>query len=316
MQPIATGGGGVEQTLVGEGSHSLDLSGTATYTPRHDLSFQGTVDHRNQTYGGFGVSADAYSAGASYSRGLLGGTLATYGSITRYTANVYDQATTGGTGSISYSHRVGVWSGNTSFRYSRNAQTALITYTQSGYGYGLNIGRKLGSSWIWTVSANGSENRIDSVGNSSSFNQGYSTALSAGKISFNGNYSRSNGELDSKRHRADPDARPQPDRFADVVDPLWRKFLRRRSGVYADSWSGVDSRLFAFPLSHPQRFDLSENLLQQMDAKAEWYFRQLHFMGGYSRLPPGIWLAKRYSCACEFVLRGCVPVDSFLLITR
>ena len=63
FQPIATGGGGVEQTIIGEGSHSLDLSGTATYTPLHDLSFQGTVDHRNQNYAGFGVSADAYSAG-------------------------------------------------------------------------------------------------------------------------------------------------------------------------------------------------------------------------------------------------------------
>lgn len=35
------------------------------------------------------------------------------------------------------------------------------------------------------------------------------------------------------------------------------------------------------------QFDLSENLLQQMDAKADWYFRQLHFMGGYSRLLQG-----------------------------
>ncbi len=145
FQPIATGGGGVEQTIIGEGSHSLDLSGTATYTPLHDLSFQGTVDHRNQNYAGFGVSADAYSAGVSYSRSMLGGTVASYGSVTRYTANVYDQATTGGTGSLSYTRRMGAWSASSSFRYSRNAQTALVTYTQSGYGYGFNLGRKLGS---------------------------------------------------------------------------------------------------------------------------------------------------------------------------
>ena len=287
LQPVATGGGGVESTLVGEGSHSLDLSGTATYTPLHDLSFQGTVDHRNQTYGGYGVSADAYSAGVSYSHSLLGGTLATYGSVTRYTANVYDQSTTGGTGSISYSHRMGAWSGNTSFRYSRNAQTALVTYTQSGYGYGLNIGRKLGSSWIWTVTANGSENRIDSVSNSNSFNQGYSTALSAGKISFNGNYSRSNGNSIQNGIGLIPTPVPTP-----IVSPTLLILYGGSSYGGAVGYTPIRGLVLTADYSHARyrthnQLDLSENLLQQVDAKADWYFRQLHFMAGYSRLLQG-----------------------------
>jgi hypothetical protein len=287
LQPIVNGGGGFEQTTVGEASHSLDLSGTVTYAPLHDLSLQGTVDHRNQSYGGFGVSADAYSAGVSYSRALLGGTLSTYGSVTRYTANVYDQATTGGAGSISYSHRVGVWSGNTSFRYSRNAQTALITYTQSGYGYGLNIGRKLGSSWIWTVTANGSENRIDSVSNSNSFNQGYSSALSAGKISFNGNYSRSSGNSIQSGIGLIPTPIPTP-----IVSPTLLILYGGNSYGGAVGYTPIRGLVLTADYSHARyhthnQSDLSENLLQQVDAKADWYFRQLHFMAGYSRLLQG-----------------------------
>jgi len=286
LQPVVTGGGGVEETIVGQGSHSLDLSGTATYTPVHGLSLQGTVDHRNQTYGGFGVSADAYSAGASYSHALLGGTLATYGSVTRYTANVYDQATTGGTGSLSYSHRVGAWSGNASFRYARNAQTALATYTQSGYGYGLNIGRKLGSC-IWTVTANGSENRIDSVSDSSSFSQGYSSALSAGKISFNGNYSRSNGNSIQSGVGLIPTPVPSP-----VVPPTLLILYGGSSYGGAVGYTPLRGLVLTADYSHARyrthnQSELSENLLQQVDAKADWYFRQLHFMAGYSRLLQG-----------------------------
>jgi hypothetical protein len=40
------------------------------------------------------------------------------------------------------------------------------------------------------------------------------------------------------------------------------------------------------------QLDISENLLEQMDAKAEWYFRQLHFTAGYSHLLQGFGAAN------------------------
>jgi hypothetical protein len=181
---------------------------------------------------------------------------------------------------------VGVWSGSASFRYSRNAQTALVTYTQSGYGYGLNIGRKLGSC-IWTVTANGSENRIDSVSNSSSFNQGYSSALSAGKISFNGNYSRSNGNSIQSGAGLIPSPIPIP-----IVPPTLLILYGGSSYGGAVGYTPLRGLVLTADYSHARyrthnEFDLSENLLQQVDAKADWYFRQLHFMAGYSRLLQG-----------------------------
>jgi hypothetical protein len=286
LEPVVTGGGAAEQPIVGSASHSIDLSATATYTPVHDLSFQGFVDHRAQTYGGLGVTSDGYAAGVSYGHSLWGGTFSSYVSVTRFTANVYSEAATGGSGSISYSHRVGAWSGNGSFRYSRNAQTALATYTQSGYGYAFNAGRNL-KSWIWTVNANGSENRIDSVSNSSSFSQGYSTGLSAGKISFNGNYSRSSGNSIQIGTGLIVNPVPTP-----VIPPTLLILYGGNSYGAAVGYTPIRGLVLTADYSHARyrthnQSTFSDNLLQQADAKADWYFRRLHFMAGYSRLLQG-----------------------------
>jgi hypothetical protein len=290
LQPVLTEGGGVEQIIVGQDSHSLDLSTTVTYTPKRDISFQGTVDHRNQSYAGFAVSSNAYSAGVSYSHALLGGTFSTYGSLSRYTANVYQEATTGGTGSLSYSRRMGGWTSNASFRYARNAQTALATYTQSGYGYGLNVGHKLGS-WIWTLTATGSDNRIDSVSLSRSFNQGYSSTLSAGKFSINGNYGRSTGNSLQSGTGLIPNPIPGP------VPPTLLIFYGGSSYGGAIGYTPIRGLILTADYSHARyntqnTLGLSDNLMEQINSKAEWYFRELHFTAGYSHLLQGFGAAN------------------------
>jgi hypothetical protein len=181
---------------------------------------------------------------------------------------------------------VGLWSGNASVRYSRNAQTALANYTQSGYGYGLNAARKLGG-WIWTVTANGSENRIDSVSNSSSFSQGYSSGLSAGKLSFNGSYSRSSGNSIQSGTGLIPAPLPGP-----VIAPTLLILYGGSAYAGAVGFTPIHGLVLTGDFSHARyhtqnQSDLSNNLLEQADAKADWYFRQLHFMAGYSRLMQG-----------------------------
>jgi len=282
----AVGEGGVILTPLSSSSHSIDLSATTTYAPIHDLTFQGIVDHRAQSYFGLSVSSNDYTGGVSYGHALWGGTASTYASVTRYTANVYNEAANGGAGNISYARRIGAWTGNASIRYARNAQTALTTYTQSGYGYGLNIGRRLGG-WIWTVSANGSENRIDSVGNSSSFSQGYSTGLSAGKFSVNGSYSRSSGDSIQGITGLVPAAVPSP-----VIPPTLLILYGGESYGAAVGYTPIRGLIITSDYSHSHyhtrnESSFSNNLLQQADAKAEWYFRQLHFTAGYSRLLQG-----------------------------
>src|SRR4029077_67585 len=283
---IPQGSGGVIFPPLGSSSHALDLSAATTYTPVHDLIFQVIIDHRSQTYAGLGVSSDGYSAGVSYGHRFMGGTFSSYASVTRYTANVYNEASTGGSGSISYARRVGSWSGNASIRYSRNAQTGLATYTQSGYGYGLNAARKLGS-WIWTVTANGSENRIDSISDSSSFSQGYSSGLSAGKISFNGTHSRSSGNSIQSATGLTPAPLPGP-----VIVPTLLILYGGSSYSGAVGYTPIRGLVLTADFSHARyhtqnESDFSNNLLEQADAKADWYFRQLHFMAGYSRLLQG-----------------------------
>jgi len=285
FQPIVGGGGAVPPPIESV-SHSVDLSATTSYTPVHDLSIQGTVDHRAQSYAGLGVSSNDYTAGVSYGHSLLGGTFSSYASVTRYTSNVYNEAASGGSGNVNYSRRVGAWSGSVMARYSRNAQTALAAYTQSGYGYGLTATRKLGT-WIWTLGANGSENRIDAVSNSSSFSQGYSSGLSAGKLSFNGNYTRSNGNSIQGVAGLIPAPVPSP-----VVPPTLLILYGGKAYGAAAGYTPIRGLVLTADYSHAryhtvQASSFSNNLLQQADAKAEWYFRQLHFTAGYSRLLQG-----------------------------
>src|SRR5215468_2825994 len=278
--------GGVILPPVNSNSHAVDLSVTTTYTPIHDLSFQGTVDHRAQSYFGLNVTSDDFTAGVSYGHSLWGGTASAYASVTRYTANVYGEASTGGSGNLAYSRRVGAWTTNATVRYARNAQTALVTYTQSGYGYGVNVSRRLGS-WIWTVSGNGSENRIDSLGNSDSFAHGYSTGLSAGKLSFNGGYSRSSGNSIQSIVGLVPSPVPTP-----VVPPTLLILYGGESYSAAAGYTPIPGLILTADFSHSHyhtRNDtsFSNNRLQQVDAKAEWYLRKLHFTAGYSRLMQG-----------------------------
>ncbi len=285
LQPTVEENGAI-LSPISASSHSIDLSATTTYTPFHDLSFQGTVEHRAQSYFGLNVSSNDYTGGVSYSHNLWGGTASSYASLTRYTSNVYNQAATGGAGNLSYSRRVGAWTGNSSFRYARNAQTALATYTQSGYGYGMNVGRKLGT-WIWTLSANGSENRIDAVANSNSFSQGYSTGLSAGKFSVNGNYSRSSGDSIQSIIGLIPTPVPTP-----IIPPTLLILYGGESYGAAVGYTPIRGLILTTDYSHAHYHTqndsaFSNNLLQQADAKAEWYFRQLHFTAGYSHLLQG-----------------------------
>jgi hypothetical protein len=278
--------GGVILPPVNTNSHSVDLSATATYTPIHDLSFQGTVDHRAQSYFGLNVTSNDFTAGVSYGHALWGGTASAYGSVTRYSANVNSEAATGGSGNLAYSRRMGAWTTNATVRYARNAQTALVTYTQSGYGYGLNVSRRLGT-WIWTLSGNGSENHIDSVGNSDSFAQGYSTGLSAGKLSFNGGYSRSSGNSIQSIIGLVPSPVPSP-----VIPPTLLILYGGESYSGAVGYTPIRGLILSADFSHSHyhtRNDtsFSNNQLQQVDAKAEWYLRKLHFQAGYSRLLQG-----------------------------
>jgi hypothetical protein len=285
FEPVA-GEGQAVIPPVGSSSHAVDLSATTTYTPFHDLSFQGTIDHRSQAYAGLSISSEDYTAGVSYGRALVGGTFSSYASVTRYTSSIYNEAAAGGSGNINYSRRIGGWAGSVSLRYARNAQTALASYTQSGYGYGLNASRKLGS-WIWTVGANGSENRIDSVSNSSSFSQGYSAGLSAGKLSFNGNYSRSNGNSIQTIGGLVSIPVPSP-----IVPTTLLILYGGKAYGGAVGYTPLRGLILTADYSHARYHtqndsSFSNNLLQQVDAKADWYFRRLHFTAGYSRLLQG-----------------------------
>jgi hypothetical protein len=286
LEPIIDSGGVLQYTTFSESSHSLDLAASATYIFTREFNIQGNVEHRAQSYAGIGVASDSVAGGFNYGHNLYGGSFGAYLGVTHYSANLYNQGETGGSSNFSYARRFGAWAANSSFRYSRNAQTALNVYTQSGYGYGVNISRRL-NGWYWTLNANGNESRIDSISNSSSFNHGYSTSFSRRRISFNGSFDLSSGNSIQTGIGLVPVPVPTP------VIPSTLLILyggNSYSGAvgYTPFRGLVLTCDYARSNYHTQNLsDFSRNSLQQFDAKSDWYYRQLHFLGGYSRLLQG-----------------------------
>jgi hypothetical protein len=286
LQPIIDEGGTVQYVTFSQSAHSLDLAGAATYIFNREFNIQGNVEHRDQSFSGISVASDSVAGGLNYGRNLLNGTFGVFLGITHYVANLYNQGETGGSVNLNYARRFGAWAANSSFRYSQNAQTTINTYTQSGYGYGLNVSRRL-SGWYWTVSANGNQSRIDSVGNSTSFNHGYSTSFSRRRLSFDGSFDMSSGNSIQTGIGLVPTPVPTP-----VIPNTLLILYGGNSYAAAIGYTPIRGLVFTGDYSrsnyHTQNLtNSSRNSLQQIDAKSDYYYRQLHFLAGYTRLLQG-----------------------------
>src|SRR5215471_17910667 len=188
---LPTSPAGVISTA-GLSSNSLDISETASYAVTQRLNVQGWLDQRSQEVFGYELTSQLYSGGANYSRDLLGGTLGLYAGISRYRTSAADATQTGTTDSITYARRIETWTTSASFHYSRNVESALAAFTQSGYGYSMGVNR-LFHGWRWNLSASGSRNALDAVNTSATFAQNYSSSFAGTRLSFFGSYARSSG---------------------------------------------------------------------------------------------------------------------------
>ena len=286
FQPVPEEGGTPQYISLSESSHALDLGVSATYLITTAFNAQASYDHRAQTFEGIAATTDAYSVGVDYSRTLLGGSLGAYAGVTHFAGNLSNQGATGGSGNLSYTRRFGAWAANGSFRYARNAQTAINTLTQSGYGYAVNASSRV-KSWYLTLNANGNENRIDAVANSSSFSHAYSSSLSNRTLSFNGSFNRSTGN--SIQSGAGLIATPVP---TPVVPQTLLVLFGGSSYAGAVGYAPVRGLTITCDYSRASYrtqnlSQVSRNSLSQFDAKSEWYYRQIHFTGGYTRLLQG-----------------------------
>jgi hypothetical protein len=176
-----------------ESSHAWDLTGGASYSLASNLQLQAQADRREQTYLGDNFGATSFSAGVTYTHGLLGGSLNTALSVIDSMVDRSNQNALGFATSASYNRRIGPWFVGGSFNYAQNVSTLLITYTTSYYSYSGNVRRRFGD-FNWSAAANVGHSGLTNLPGTNSNSQGYSTGFGWKQyINLSANYAKSNG---------------------------------------------------------------------------------------------------------------------------
>ena len=270
-------------STAGLSSNSLDVSEVASYAVTQNFALQGWFDQRRQEVFGYELTSQLYSGGANYSRDLFGGTLGLYAGISRYNTSAAGSAQTGTTDSITYTRRVQAWTTSASFHYSRNVQSALAEFTQSGYGYSVGVNRVL-HGWRWNFSGTGSRNALDSLNTSANFAQNYSSSVASAKVSFFGSYARSSGNA----VQTGTGLVTSPSTVAILPSSLLILY-------------GGNSYSFGGSVHPSQRLNISadylhttyttqneqlssQNQVKQAQIIGDYFYRQMHFVAGYSYL--------------------------------
>lgn len=279
--------GGVVQNASQENSHSLDVTTYAIYRlPSAHLTFTGNLEDREQSIFGSTLGETSITGNVNYSDSFLGGFVSLNNSVTE---NLLAGKTYMGLlSSVNYSRRLFGWNFSGGFNYAQNQQTVLITYSTSGYGYNGSLGRKFGEKTYLVFSASGAKSGLTGNSGSQSFNQSYSTTLNLQHwVSLNGSYSKSSGNsiLTASGLVATPVPLP--------VLPS-SSILLYGGHAYSFGFGSSPMKRLTMSASYARAFSdvinsslTSNNRTDVLIAQFDYQFRQMHFIGGYTKLVQG-----------------------------
>jgi len=266
----------------GLSSNSLDVSEAASYSVTQHFNLQGWFDQRRQEVFGYNLTSQLYSGGANYSRDFVGGTLGLYAGISRYNTSAAGATQTGTTDSITYTRRVQAWTTSASFHYSRNVESALAAFTQSGYGYSVGVNRVL-HGWRWNFSGSGSRNALDALNTSATFAQNYSSSIASAKLSFFGSYARSSGN--AVQTGTGLVNSPIPPIVPSTLLILYGgNSYSVGSSVHPTERLNISANYLHNNYTTQNEQLSSENRVKQAQVLGEYFYRQMHFVAGYSYL--------------------------------
>ncbi len=284
----AAGGIGtiIPLALPEEQSHSWGVYGDAQYEVVAQLYFTGDFVHREQLFLGNSLGSTAYGGGVHYGSELLGGRFSGGTIVSRSSLGSNGEALVGLLSNAIYTRRIGAWNANGSFSYSRSAQTLLIAYTTSGYGYSASLGRRIGKLY-WNGTAGGSKSMLSQEQGPSSFTQSYTTALSYSWLGVSGGYSKSSGTglYTSQGISPLPPILPTPL----IPSPIFYRGTTYSGAVGATPIRGLTfSGSYSSTRSSTENGPLySSNHTDEAYSYFQYKFRKVFFTAGYSRLLQG-----------------------------
>lgn len=287
QQIVAAGGVAVEPPNLGEGSHSFDVLGNASYAILPNLQAQAIAERREQYFLGENYGANSYGGGITYGRPLFGGNVNAALTVTDNTLDNSNLNALGLNGTINYNRRIHNWVVGASFSYAQNVQTLLVTYMASFYTYSGNVRRRFGN-FNWSASASvGKTGLTEQPGTTSSSNS-YTTGLSYSHwISLSGTYAKSSGNAIETGAGLIQNPVPQP------IVPINDLILYGGKSYAFGLGSNPIRRLtvtasFAKATSNTDLQGIgSWNNTEQINTLFQYQFRKMYLTGGYSRLLQG-----------------------------
>jgi hypothetical protein len=144
IQSVVSAGGLISGLNSNQSSNSLDLMGTASYTPLSNLQTSAFVERRAQSFLGEDYAVNSYGGSATYAHKILNGSFNSSVTISANAADKTGEDTLSISTNENYSSVIFGWNVAGSFGYAQNAQTLLVTYMNSFYNYTGNIRRRWG----------------------------------------------------------------------------------------------------------------------------------------------------------------------------
>ncbi len=286
-ESIAGAGGVAPPPNLGQGSHSFDLLGNATYSVLPNLQLLALADHREQYFLGENFTANSYGGGMTYGRTLFGGNLNSALTVTDNTVSNSNLNALGLSATVNYNRRFGKWVTGGSFSYAQNVQTLLVTYMASFYSYSANVRRRFGQ-FSWSAGASFSKTGLTEQVGTTSSSDSYNSALSYSRwISLTGSYSKSSGNAIQTGTGLIPNPIPQP-----IVPP--GDLILYGGKSYAFGLGSNPLRRLTISASYGKaNSDTSQggitswNNTEQINTLFQYQFRKMYLTGGYSRLVQG-----------------------------
>jgi hypothetical protein len=257
----------------------------ATYLLSRDFTLDAAVDHSTQDFADSHQSTTNVSGGGGYRHALWGGQFGAHYGLSFYTAPLVDQSAIGQSANVSFSRDVRGWRSTASVQYNTNVTTAILGYTQTGYGLNLSASHRMGE-WFLTLSGRVGKNSINGASLADSLANSYSGSLSRKKFSVNGSYSRNSGESLPTVNGLIP---------SPVPGPIPGLLVFYSGSSYAAGASYQPTRRLKFTGSYVHSSYATENLqttsdnmVTRLDSRVEYNFRQMHIMGTYTHLRQGV----------------------------
>jgi hypothetical protein len=286
-QSVIAAGGVIPGLNTNQSSDSFDLMAIATYSLLTSLQTSGYVERRTQTFLGKSYGVTSYGGDGVYTHRLLNGTINGAANVMANHSDQNGSDSIGFSGNESFSNVVLGWHLNESFGYAQNAQTLLVTYTNSFYTYSGNARRAWGRFNLGG-GAGGSRTALTQQSGTSNSSQSYNANIGFGAIvTATGSYSKADGQALATGAGLVGIPIPAPVLPSDLVSLFGGK-------SYSWSLSSNPVRNLTLTAAYGKSSNntmtngiSSANNNNQFNSLIQYQVRKLTFVSGYSRLQQG-----------------------------